>query len=153
MKEASSKEKEYHYHYIKNIRNLLNKNDNLKTAIVLNFNRKVNNFKVEKSLNHLHGCVNRKWRTKRGWLKDNNRVKIFGFVEQGINQTHINIVVDRVSHCFNKVFDLIKMYWSKITNQSIKSAIYHNEIESKKRWLRYISKDYSDRNQNLLVYY
>ena len=39
MKEASSKEKEYHYHYIKNIRNLLNKNDNLKTAIVLNFNR------------------------------------------------------------------------------------------------------------------
>ena len=93
MKEASSKEKEYHYHYIKNIRNLLNKNDNLKTAIVLNFNRKV------------------------------------------------------------KVLDLIKMYWSKITNQSIKSAIYHNEIESKKRWLRYISKDYSDRNQNLLVYY
>ena len=50
MKEASSKEKEYHYHYIKNIRNLLNKNDNLNTAIVLNFNRKVNNFKVEKIL-------------------------------------------------------------------------------------------------------
>jgi hypothetical protein len=97
--------------------------------------------------------VNRKLLTKRGWLKNNNRVKIFGFVEQGINQTHINIVVDRVSHCFNKVLDLIKMYWSKITNQSIKSAIYHNEIESKKRWLRYISKDYSDRNQNLLVYY
>jgi len=66
------------------------KKKKIDTAIVLNFNRRVNEAKVEKSLNHLHACVNRKLLGKRKWKHNNNRVKFYAFREEGANQTHIN---------------------------------------------------------------
>lgn len=151
MKEASSND--YKFIFVKRLRNFLVRNDKIKTAIVLNFNRRLNMFNVEKSLNHLHGCVNRKLLTKKKWRHDNNRVKFYGFVEQGVNQTHINLLIDTVKHKFETVMNLINEFWNKITKQTKQSAIYEDNIKSKSKWVRYATKDLNKSLDNFLAYY
>jgi len=130
----------YKVNFVNRLRSYLIKKKKIDTAIVLNFNRRVNEAKVEKSLNHLHACVNRKLLGKRKWKHNNNRVKFYAFREEGANQTHINLLVDTMKHYFEVVYKLIEFYWRKITKQT-ESALYRKKVRGKEKWVRYASKD------------
>lgn len=130
----------YKVNYVNWLRKHLVKNKRIDTAIVLNFNRRVDEAKVEKSLNHLHGCVNRKLLGKRKWRHNDNRVRFYAFKEEGANQTHVNLLVDSMKHYFEVVYGLIEFYWRKMTRQT-SSALYRKKVRGKEKWVRYATKD------------
>jgi len=139
--------------YRNKLKEFLNK-QTIELAIVLNFNRKVDELTVQSCLNHLHGCVNRKLLGSKTWTTDKTRVRFFSFIEHGFNQTHIHLVVDTNGHLVEEVKRLIELYWCKTTDQkNSKSAVFIGRIEKKRNWISYSSKDLMKNFNSHYVYY